>query len=87
MTRTQELVGIHNDSAHEELVEQYHVNNTYNKKTIGTHNNLPGHQKAYFKAQVIERMIPNTKFYRLEWESFWIKKLDTINPRGLNVHN
>ena len=35
MTRTQELVGIHNDSAHEELVEQYHVNNTYNKKTIG----------------------------------------------------
>ena len=56
-----------------------------NEKAIGTHYNLPGHQKAYFKVQVIERVIPNTKFYRRE--SFWIKKLDKINPRGLNVHN
>ena len=48
------------------------------EKTVGSHYNLPGHQKAYFKVQVIERVMPNDKFCRLEREDFWMKKLNAL---------
>ena len=70
-----------------ERIKEHITNRNNNEKTIGTHYNLPGHQKAYFKVQILERVIPNTKFYRLERESFWMKKLNTMTPLGLKVNS
>ena len=68
-----------------ERIKEHITDRDNNEKTVGSHYNLPGHQKAYFKVQVIERVMPNDKFYRLEREDFWMKKLNTMNPIGLNV--
>ena len=68
-----------------ERIKEHITDHDNNEKTVGSHYNLPGHQKAYFKVQVIERVMPNDKFYRLEREDFWMKKLNTMNPIGLNV--
>ena len=56
-------------------------------KTVGSHYHLPNHSKAYFRAQIIEKVIPCTTAYHLEREDFWIKTLDTKNPKGLNIYD
>ena len=70
-----------------ERIKEHITNRNNNEKTIGTHYNLPGHQKAYFKVQILERVIPNTKFYRLVRKSFRMKKLDIMTPLGLKVNS
>ena len=57
------------------------------EKTSGTHYNLPDHVHANMKVQIIEKVTPNSEFHRLEREDFWIKKLATKAPFGLNVNN
>ena len=42
-------------------------------KTMGLHYTQPNHSKAYFRAQIIEKVSPCL----LEREDYWIKKLDT----------
>ena len=54
-------------------------------KTVGTHYLEPHHKKAYFRAQIIERVIPCTPTYLLEREEHWIRKFDTKHPLGLNI--
>ena len=55
-----------------------------NEKTIGNHYHCPGHGLPDLKVQVIERVSPNNKQYRLEREDLWIRTLQTKNPEGLN---
>ena len=56
-------------------------------KTSGLHYNSAAHEKAYMIVQIIEKVTPNTEFHRLEREDFWIKKLVTKAPFGLNENN
>ena len=55
-----------------------------NEKTVGKHFHCPGHGLPDLKVQVIERVSPNTKQFRLEREDLWIRTLQTKNPEGLN---
>ena len=65
-----------------------HLNNMYHKKEVtGIHYSLPGHSHWNFKVQVIEKVTPNTPNYRLEREDYWIKKLATKTPLGLNKND
>jgi peptide-methionine (R)-S-oxide reductase len=65
-----------------------HLNNMYHKKEVtGTHYSLPGHSHWNFKVQIIEKVTPNTPNYRLEREDYWIKKLATKTPLGLNKND
>ena len=62
-----------------------HLNNIYHKKEAnGIHYSSPNHNHNDFKVQVIEKVSPNTVNHRLEREEFWIKKLGTRAPLGLN---
>ncbi len=62
-----------------------HLNNIYHKtETTGIHYSSPAHNHNDFSVQVIEKVFPNTVNYRLEQEEFWIKKLGTKSPMGLN---
>ena len=56
-------------------------------KTMGTHYLLPHHSKAYFRAQIIEKVSPCTPLYLTEREDFWIRTLDTKTPKGINIYN
>ena len=65
-----------------------HLYNMYKKTEVtGTHYALPGHSHWNFKVQIIEKVFPNTPNYRLEREDFWIKKLETKSPLGLNKND
>jgi group I intron endonuclease len=65
-----------------------HLYNMYKKTEVtGIHYSLPGHSHWNFKVQVIEKVLPNTPNYRLEREDFWIKKLATKTPLGLNKND
>ena len=41
-------------------------------------------QSMLFKVQVIERVVPNTPHMLLQREHWWIRKLQTKKPHGLN---
>lgn len=58
-----------------------------NKEATGIHFNLPGHRTSDLKVQVIEKVFPNEKFNLLEREDFWIKKMCSKVPFGLNKNN
>jgi hypothetical protein len=65
-----------------------HLYNMYQKKEVtGIHYSLPGHSHLNFKVQIIEKVTPNTPTCRLEREDFWIKKLSTKIPLGLNKND
>ena len=55
-------------------------------KISGIHYNSPGHSLANFRVEIIEKVIPNTTHILLEREKFWIQKLNTVIPHGLNSH-
>jgi hypothetical protein len=57
------------------------------KEVTGLHYSLPGHSHWDLKVQVIEKVTPNTPSYRLEREEFWIKRLVTKFPHGLNKND
>ena len=56
-------------------------------KTSGLHYNSSAHEKAYRIVQIIERVTPKVDFHRLEREDYWIKKLVTKAPFGLDENN
>ena len=65
-----------------------HLYNMYKKTEVtGLHYSLPGHSHWNFKVQVIEKVYPNTANFRLEREDYWIKKLETKIPPGLNKND
>ena len=51
------------------------------------HYNSKGHSLDDFRAMVIERVIPNDGAWLLEREDFWIKRLETKRPKGLNKND
>ena len=53
-------------------------------EATGSHFNLPGHSNGDIQVHIIEKVTPNTKFFRLERESHWIRTLQTLAPHGLN---
>ena len=56
-------------------------------KTMGSHYNLTHHSKAYFRAQLIEKVFPCTTAYLLGRDEFWIKTLDTKTPQGIKIYD
>ncbi len=54
------------------------------KEVTGVHYNSIGHNHYNLQVQVIEKVSPNTPNFRLEREDYWIKKLCTKTPSGLN---
>ena len=62
-----------------------HLNNIFHKReTNGIHFTSPNHRHSDFVVQVIEKVSPNSVNLRLEREEFWIKRLGTRAPLGLN---
>ena len=63
-----------------------HRNDIRNKKDTptGVHYNSKGHSIDDFRAIIIERVVPNDAAWLLEREDFWIKRLETKTPKGLN---
>ena len=53
-------------------------------EATGSHFNSLGHTRKNMEIQIIEKVYPNNKDFILERESFWINKLRTKNPDGLN---
>lgn len=65
-----------------------HLQNIYHKEEVtGLHYSLPGHSHWDLKVQIIEKVTPNTPSYRLEKEEFWMKRLVTKTPHGLNKYD
>ena len=65
-----------------------HLNYIYNKKeATGIHFTSQNHNHNDFKVQIIEKVTPNTPSYRLEREEFWMKRLVTKTPHGLNKYD
>ena len=62
-----------------------HINyvNRFTEAT-GKHFNLPGHSHKDLQVQVIEKVCPNTESIRLQREDLWIRRLNTMEPNGLN---
>ena len=65
------------------------LNQIINKKDTANarHFNSKGHTLSDFRALIIERVIPNDGAWLLEREDFWIKKLETKSPKGLNLND
>ena len=63
------------------------INSLYIKKesTTALHYNSIGHDIGNFRVQIIERVVPNTPEMLLEREHFWIQRLQTKLPHGLNT--
>ena len=68
----------------QERAKEHLYNMTQKTKTIGTHFSTNNHSHWDCKIQVIEKVMPNTPNYRLEREEFWIRKLETQEPNGMN---
>ena len=64
-----------------------HLKDLVPDKTMGSHYLLPHHSKAYFRAQIIEKVSPCTPLYLTEREDYWIRKLDTKAPKGINIYD
>ena len=62
-----------------------HLNNICLKKeSTGIHYTSNNHNHYDMQIQIVEKVSPNTPNYRLEREEFWIKRLSTKTPFGLN---
>jgi desmoglein 4 len=57
------------------------------KEATGIHFSTGNHSNSDMRVQVIEKVMPNTVNMRLERESFWINKLATKSPQGLNKND
>ena len=54
------------------------------KEATGIHFSTQGHSNSDMKIQIIEKVMPNSPYMRLEREEMWIRKLLTKTPHGLN---
>ena len=52
---------------------------------VSRHFTLPGHKLGECKITIIEQNSRWTKLERKARESYWIRELDTLHPKGINV--
>ncbi len=64
-----------------------HLNAIHNHNTTSTGEHFNIHHHSEMKVQAIEKVTPNHPQYRLEREDFWIKKMNTKTPKGLNKND
>ena len=57
------------------------------KEATGSHFSEGSHSNSDLGVQIIEKVVPNTPQMRLEREDFWIRKLNTKAPIGLNKND
>lgn len=55
------------------------------EKPVAVHFNQAGHKLDDLQVQVIESVKDNSLYYRKIREEFWMNKLNTVTPFGLNV--
>jgi hypothetical protein len=58
-----------------------------NEELTGEHFNLPDHSHSDMKVQIVEKIRPNSEENRREREEFWIEKISTKAPHGLNKND
>ena len=68
-------------------IREHLQNISHKKEATGQHYSSSGHSQWNLKVQVIEKVTPNTPSYRLEREDFWIRRLATKFPHGLNKND
>ena len=54
------------------------------REATGKHFTSPGHAKSDLRCHIIEKVSPSTPHFLIEREDFWIRKLVTKHPDGLN---
>ena len=54
-------------------------------KPAAIHFNQGGHKEDYLEVQVIDSIKDNSLYYRKIREEFWMSKLNTVTPFGVNV--
>ena len=52
---------------------------------VAVHFNQGGHKEDDLEVQVIESIKDNSLYYRKIREEFWMSKLNTVTPFGVNV--
>ena len=71
------------------LRERFYLHRSHIGRDVGTplthHFNLPGHSVDDVECLVIERVQSISLDWRLRRESFWISKLNTLVPHGMNA--
>ena len=58
-----------------------------NEELTGEHFNLPDHSHSDMKVQIVEKIRPNSEENRRGREEFWIEKISTKAPHGLNKND
>ena len=67
-------------------IKEHSSNIRYKKETTtALHYNSNGHTLDNLRVQVIERVVPSTPEMLLEREHYWIQRLQTKLPHGLNT--
>ena len=64
---------------------RFNINNKNMHDTIGYHFNTNKHNLKDMSVQIIEKVKTNNIQTRLKRENYWINKLKTLQPLGLNV--
>ena len=64
----------------EHLADVRHERN----KAVAIHFNEPGHDISDFQIVILEKCTDRSRYYRKIRELFWIERLNTIIPSGLN---
>lgn len=64
-----------------------HLYDICKKNPTSTGEHFNHHSHFDMKVQVIEKVIPNLPQFRLEREDYWIKKMATKTPQGLNKND
>jgi len=57
----------------------------HKEKPVASHFSQPGHSVNDLTLIIIECLGTQSKFRRQFREKFWINKLDTYTPKGLNI--
>ena len=61
------------------LAEQIgYINNKIESQATGSHFNLPGHSLANFTFTILEQVQINSEEYRMQRESYYLRKLNTF---------
>ena len=71
------------------LKTRFYLHRSHIKKNTGTlitrHFNQPSHAVNNMKCMIIEKVLTHDYSHRIAREKFWINKLQTLHPQGLNV--
>ena len=64
---------------------RFNIIHNNNSDSIGNHFNLPNHTINDLSVSIIEQLHNSNLNFRLKRENYWIKKLKTLQPFGLNI--